>query len=52
MDRRFRLPFQTRRPEVVELPVFDDSDGSGITMIRGMVAGITGKRLTYRELSK
>lgn len=27
-------------------------NGSGITMIRGMVAGMTGKCLIYRELSK
>lgn len=42
----------TRRPEMAELPAFADRDGSGITMIRGMVAGMTRKRLTYRELSK
>lgn len=42
----------TRRPEMAELPAFDDSDESGITLIQGMVAGMMGKRLTYRELSK
>ena len=28
----------------------DDSNGSGATMIRLMVAGMTGRRLTYTEL--
>ena len=33
------------------IPVFDQSDGSGITMVRLLMAGSEGKQLTYRQLA-
>lgn len=42
----------TQRRSIRKLPAFDDSNGSGITMIRMMMAGMTGCRLTYEELTR
>ena len=39
------------RPSLRTIPAFDESDGSGITMIRLLVSGMVGKRLTYEELT-
>ncbi len=39
------------RRAISKLPAFDDGDGSGITMIRLLVSGMVGKRLTYQKLT-
>ncbi len=39
-----------KRCGISELPAFDDSNGSGITMVRIIMAGFTGRRLTYKKL--
>ena len=40
----------SERRNMRELPAFDNSNGSGITKVRMMMAGITGRHLTYKEL--
>ena len=40
-----------QRQSIKELPALDDSNGAGITMIRMFMAGMTGRRLTYVELT-
>ena len=40
----------TQRRSIQKLPAFDSSNGSGITMVRMMMAGMVGARLTYKEL--
>jgi len=42
----------TKRKEINNIPAFDDSDGSGINMIRHMMVGMSGKTLTYEELTR
>ncbi len=39
------------RQSLRSIPAFDESDGSGITIIRLLVSGMVGKRLTYRDLA-
>ena len=39
------------RYDIENYPAFDDGDDSGFTMIRLMMSGLIGKRLTYRELA-
>ena len=40
------------RMDIRQFPAFDDGDGSNITMIRCMMAGFVGKRLTWKELTR
>lgn len=42
----------SKRAGISDLPAFDDSNGSGITMVRSIMAGLTGRRLTYKELTR
>ena len=41
----------TKRTTISNTSAFDDSDGSSINMIRWMMAGLSGKSLTYEELT-
>lgn len=41
----------TKRSTMRDIPAFDKSDGSGITMIRLMMAGMSGRTLTYKALT-
>ena len=40
-----------KRRSMRNIPAFDDSDGSGITMIRLFMSGIVGRRLSYQALT-
>ncbi len=40
----------TRRQSFMKLPAFDDSNGSGISMVRMFLAGMEKKQLTYKTL--
>ena len=41
----------TSRQTFLKLPAFDNSNGSGISMVRLFMAGMEGKRLTYKALA-
>ncbi len=42
----------TKRMTVRDIPAFDGSDGSGVNMVRWMMAGLSGKTLTYEALTR
>ena len=42
----------TKCATIRDIPAFDNSDGSGITMIRWMMVGMSGSALTYNALTR